>query len=233
MCNFRFWWTSCSKWISKRLEGAGEQQHLHLYEISNFKDQNCKLTWSKKNIFLGEIWTLSFDSKEAGWFLITWPAETNQKLTMNDGPADVCRHFLISSKKISQSSWCLDGTPRTPQHRSTTWTGSDLTDESEHLLYLHMRCLKENWPRRRVPDCGRRQGLVGKISPTRPFSRCSYLTRNQIHQSIWCHQPIRGLLLRSFFIFYNKRFSFQMCLKNFFYCAKVRLLLFLFFLINN
>lgn len=113
---------------------------------------------------------------------------------MKAGPAEILWQLLISCRKISQTSWSPKESLRIPQHRSTTWTGSDLADQragtarTVHALYtsyyqfLGSFLLRawiftfHNWPQTPSPDCDRKQGPLGKLSPAGLSSRCSYLT---------------------------------------------------------
>lgn len=71
--------------------------------------------------------------------------EEEEGLTTKAGPAETLRQVWISCRETSQSSWSPNETLRSPQRRSTTWTGSDVIMKKIRTTHLQVQVFQSGF----------------------------------------------------------------------------------------
>lgn len=112
-----------------------------------------------------EMWE-THDESWTGWNL----------LTVRDLLQEDLKRLMVSRQDASNP-------PAQIHHLNRKWPRWSVSTFYISYYWIVLKVKEENWPQTPAPDCDRKQGLLGKLSPAGLSSRCSCLSREQRHET--------------------------------------------------
>lgn len=133
----------------------------------------------------------------------------------------VCDLLQEDLKRLVVSRQDASNPPAQIHHLNRKWPHWSVSTLNISYYWIVLKVKEENWPQTAAPDCDRKQGLLGKLSPAGLSSRCSCLRREQRHETKMSWKPkqtesqrcegMKNLLMRIFNCF---RFDSALFLMN-------------------